>query len=51
VDIQGSILVVACGSAASATRLRFMVPDLLVHLAQLGDFRKVQDIRIRVSSC
>ena len=49
-DIQGSIVVVACSSAASATRLRFMAPDLVVELAQLADFRKAQELRIRVSS-
>ena len=50
VDIQGSIVIVACSSAASATRLRVLAPDLLIELVQLADFRKVQDIRIRVSS-
>jgi predicted nucleic acid-binding Zn ribbon protein len=50
VDIHGPVVIVACSSAASATRLRFMAPDLLLELAQLADFRAVQDIRIRVSS-
>jgi hypothetical protein len=50
VDIHGPVVIVACSSAASATRLRFMAPDLLLELAQLADFRAVQDIRIRVSN-
>jgi len=50
VDIRGPIALIACSNAASATRLRFMTPDLLGDLQQLADFRTVQDIQIRVSA-
>jgi len=49
-DIRGPIVVIACTNAASATRLRFMVTDLLRELNQLADFRKARDIQIRVAT-
>ena len=49
VDVRGPIVMVACRHAATATRLRFMAPDLLVKLTQLADFRSVEKIQIRVS--
>ncbi|MFU8815886.1 MAG: DciA family protein [Pseudomonadales bacterium] len=50
VDVRGSIVFVVCRHAATATRLRFMAPDLLGKLTQLGDFRAATKINIRVSA-
>ncbi|MBX3705146.1 MAG: DUF721 domain-containing protein [Pseudomonadales bacterium] len=50
VDVRGNVAIIACGSAGSATRLRFMAPGLLADLTQLGDFRGVTTLSIRVSS-
>lgn len=50
VDVRGPIVLVVCRHAATATRLRFMAPDLLAQLTQLADFRGAQKIQIRVSS-
>jgi hypothetical protein len=50
VDVRGPILLVVCRHAASATRLRFLAPDLVNDLATLADFRGVQKIQIRVAS-
>ncbi len=36
-------------NAAWATRLRFLLPDLLPELNQLADFGGVRDIQIRVA--
>ena len=48
-ELKGPVLTIACRNASTATRLRFMTPDLLVALRDLGDFRLVQSIRVRVS--
>jgi hypothetical protein len=48
-ELRGTTLTIACRNNGSATRLRFMVPELLPALRELGDFRGVQDIRVRVS--
>jgi hypothetical protein len=50
VDVRGPILLVVCRHAASATRLRFLAPELVNDLAALADFRAVQKIQIRVAS-
>jgi hypothetical protein len=44
------VAVVACRSAASATKLRFLAPELTPKLAELSSFRGIQEIRIRVSA-
>jgi hypothetical protein len=49
-EVRGDTAVIACRSAASATRLRFMSEDLLPQLRQLGDFSRVTQLRIRVTS-
>lgn len=49
-DIRGHVTLVTCSNAASATRLRFMKPDLLIELQQLADFKRVNDLQIKVSA-
>ncbi len=49
-EVRGPVVVVVCKNAASATRLRFMIDDLLGQLRQLADFRNAEQIRIRVSA-
>ena len=50
VQVAGSTIVVSCRSAASATKLRFLVPELTPRLAELSSFRGAREIRIRVSA-
>jgi hypothetical protein len=49
-DVRGSVIVVVCGNAGAATRLRFMAPELVAQLHQLADFRAVETLQIRVSA-
>ena len=49
-DIRGSQAHVRCSSAAIATRLRFMLPELLPQLRTLSSFSQVTDFKIRVSN-
>jgi hypothetical protein len=49
VDVRGPLVDVVCGNAATATRLRFLAPDLISDLRQLADFRGAQKLQIRVS--
>ena len=48
-DVRGSTLTITCRNTGSATRLRFMAPELLPALRELGDFRAVHEIRVRVA--
>ena len=48
-DIRGNRAIIVCQNAACATRMRFLVPDLLKKLKGLADFRAVDEIRVRVS--
>jgi len=45
---RGSITIVCC-SAATATRVRFLAPELLSKLQELADFRAATQIQVRVS--
>ena len=47
-DIRGNQAVVVCGSAAVATRIRFLAPQLLEQLNGLADFSGVTEIQVRV---
>jgi len=49
-NIRGPILYVLCHNAAVATRLRFLLADLLPQLRQLQSFRGVTETKIRVAS-
>jgi hypothetical protein len=47
-NVRDHILTVHINNAAWATRLRFVVPDLLPRLRTLADFADVTEIRLRV---
>jgi hypothetical protein len=47
--VQGPLLTVLTPNAAWATRLRFMLPDLVPKLNQMADFGAVCDVQIRVA--
>jgi hypothetical protein len=49
VDVRGPLVDLVCSNAATATRLRFLAPDLLTDLRQLSDFRAAGKLQIRVS--
>ena len=49
-DIRGTRAVIVCQNAACATRVRFLVPELLEKLRRLADFRSVDEIQVRVSN-
>ncbi len=48
-DIRGTELAVVCRNASIATRLRFMRPELLPPLRNLGHFAQVTQMKIRVA--
>jgi hypothetical protein len=48
-DIRNGSIIVVCRNAATATRLRFLAPELLSKLHDLADFRVAQRIEVRVS--
>lgn len=48
-DIKGPNAYLLCQSAAAATRLRFLLPELLGQLRGLQSFSEVDDFRIKVS--
>jgi hypothetical protein len=50
VDVRGPTIVVACRHAASATRLRFLAPELVAEMAKLADFRGANKMQIRVAA-
>ena len=49
-DIHKKRVLVLCNNAASATRLRFLAPELLMKLQSLADFRDADEIVIRVAA-
>jgi len=49
-DIRGPVVVVACRNAATATKLRFMAPELLDRLRALAAFHDARELQIRVSA-
>ncbi len=50
IDIRGPVLLIACRNASSATKLRFMAPEILSRLRQLAAFHDARELRIRVSA-
>jgi hypothetical protein len=48
-DVRGSTIVVTCRSASSATKLRFLAPELLEKLKVLASFHQTSKFQIRVS--
>ena len=49
-EVRGPTVVVVCSNAGSATRLRFMTPELLDTLRELSDFSDAREMQIRVSA-
>jgi len=49
-DVQGSVIIITCRNAASATKLRFMAPDIIDRLGHLAAFSGARELRIRVVS-
>ncbi len=49
-DLQGSSLLISCRSAAIATKLRFLAPNLVPKLRALGHFSALTDLQIRVAN-
>ena len=47
-DIRGPVAWLACDTAATATRLRFLLPELEPHLQALQSFSSVTEFKIRV---
>jgi hypothetical protein len=50
IEVAGPTIVVSVRTAASATKLRFIAPELVTRLADLSSFHGAKDIRIRVSA-
>lgn len=50
IAIQAGVLVIGCRSAAAATRLRFIGPEVLSDLGQLSDFSGIASLRIQILS-
>ncbi len=48
--VAGPIIVVTCRSAASATKLRFLAPELLLKLQDLATFHCAREIQIFVAA-
>lgn len=49
-DIRGNTAFITCSHAAAATRLRFVLPEILAQLKQLQSFSGVSECKIRVSA-
>lgn len=47
-NLRDQVLTVHLTTASWATRLRFLVPDLLPRLNRLSDFAEVREVRIKV---
>lgn len=48
-EVRGKTACILCYSAAAATRLRFLLPDLQPRLQALQSFSRVEEFQIRVS--
>jgi hypothetical protein len=47
-DIRGSVLVIGCRSAATATRVRFEAEVIVRELSSLQDFSGVREIQLQI---
>ena len=48
--VRGSVIVVTCRNAASATKLRFMAADIIDRLSHLAAFSDARELQIRVTN-
>ena len=49
IAVRGKTLVVVCADGATATRLRFLVPEIVAKLKVLAQYRQVERINISIS--
>ena len=49
-DVKGPLIVVTCRSASTATKLRFLAPEILEKLGDLSGFHGARELKIRVST-
>ena len=49
-DVRGSAIIVACRNASSATKLRFLAPEIVEKLGVLAAFHNARELQIRVSA-
>ena len=47
--MRGTALVVLCDNAASATRLRFLAPDVVSKLQSLSHFQHIETLKLQVA--
>lgn len=47
--IRGNALIILCSNGATATRLRFLVPELLPKLTVLGHFQHITELKLKIS--
>jgi|TARA_B100000315_G_scaffold211943_1_gene209039 hypothetical protein len=47
--MRGTALVVQCNNAASATRLRFLAPDVISSLNALSHFQHIDSLQLKVA--
>jgi len=47
-DVRGSVIVITCRNASSATKLRFMAGDIIDKLSHLATFSDAREVQIRV---
>jgi hypothetical protein len=48
-QIRGPVATILCHSSAAATRLRFLMPEILPRMQSLSSFSSVKDCQLRVS--
>ena len=49
-DVRGTVIIIACRNASSATKLRFMAAEVLEKLNNLATFSDARELRIRVTN-
>ncbi|MEE9602575.1 MAG: DUF721 domain-containing protein [Thermoguttaceae bacterium] len=47
--VRGNALIILCSNGATATRLRFLLPELLPKLTVLAHFQHITELRIKIS--
>ena len=49
-DVRGSVIIITCRNASSATKLRFMAADILDKLGHLAAFSGARELQIKVTN-
>ncbi len=47
--VHGNALIILCSNGATATRLRFLLPELLPKLTVLAHFQHITELRLKIS--